>query len=177
MKKILSVLVRNQPGVLMRVAGMFSRRGFNIDSLAVGMTQNRRFSRMTVTVDNDDATVGQIIKQLEKLVEVEDVRLLPEENKMSRGLAMIKVSAGANRMDILKLGEVFRAHVIDIDDDVVIFQITGVERKIKAFVDIMVPYGILEMVQTGVVALERGDKCMQFGETSKCNWPEDDENM
>jgi acetolactate synthase-1/3 small subunit len=174
MKKVLSIVVRNQPGVLMRVAGMFSRRGFNIDSLAVGMTQNKKFSRMTVTVDNDDATVDQIIKQLVKLVEVEDVRLLPDETKMSRGMALVKVSAGINRMEILKLAEVFRVSVIDIGDEVVIFEVTGVERKIKAFVDIMAPYGILEMVQTGVIALERGNECMRFGKTSKYNWPDDD---
>jgi acetolactate synthase-1/3 small subunit len=158
----------------MRVAGMFSRRGFNIDSLAVGMTQNKKFSRMTVTVHDDDATVGQIIKQLEKLVEVEDVRLLPEESKMARGLALIKVSAGEKRMEVLKLAEVFRASVIDIGEESVIFEITGVERKIRAFVDVMLPYGILEMVQTGVVALERGKERMAFG-CDKYEWPEDDE--
>ncbi|MDR3348241.1 MAG: acetolactate synthase small subunit [Acidaminococcales bacterium] len=174
MKKVLSIVVRNQPGVLMRVAGMFSRRGFNIDSLAVGMTQNKKFSRMTVTVDNDDATVEQIMKQLVKLVEVEDVRLLPDETKMSRGMALVKVAAGSNRMEILKLAEVFRVSVIDIGAEAVIFEVTGVERKIKAFVDIMAPYGILEMVQTGVIALERGDKCMSFGKASRYNWPDED---
>jgi acetolactate synthase-1/3 small subunit len=111
---------------------------------------------------------------LAKLIEVEDVRLLPDETKMSRGMALIKVAAGKNRMEILKLAEVFRVSVIDIGDEVVIFGVTGVERKIKAFVDIMSPYGILEMVQTGVVALERGEKCMSFGKTSRYSWPDDE---
>ena len=175
MKNILSVVVRNRPGVLMRVAGMFSRRGFNIDSLAVGMTNNKKFSRMTVTVHGDNALINQIIKQLEKLVEVEDVKILPPETNISRGMALIKVQAGVNRMDIIKLAEVFRASIIDINDAVVIFEITGAENKIKAFIDVMVPYGILEMVQTGVIALERGEQSMKMDKVSKFNWPESDE--
>jgi acetolactate synthase-1/3 small subunit len=176
MKKVLSVVVRNQPGVLMRVAGMFSRRGYNIDSLAVGMTQNKKFSRMTVTVDNGDTMIGQIIKQLEKLIEVDDVRLLTEENKMARGMALVKVRAFDNRMDVLRLAEVFRASVIDIGEEAVIFEVTGVERKIRAFVDVMTPYGIMEMVQTGVIALERGKECLNFGKTCQYDWPEDGED-
>lgn len=175
MKHILSIVVRNQPGVLMRVAGMFSRRGFNIDSLAVGMTEDSNFSRMTVTIYHNDATVDQIIKQLVKLIEVEDVKLLPAESKISRGMALVKVAAGDNRMEILKLAEVFRASVIDISDAVLIFEITGAESKIKAFIDVMRPYGIVEMVQTGVIALERGQECMKVGKTCKYNWPDADE--
>lgn len=176
MKHVLSIVVRNQPGVLMRVAGMFSRRGYNIDSLAVGMTENRNFSRITVTVDHNAATVNQIIKQLEKLIEVEDVKLLPEESKISRGMALVKVAAGNSRMDILKLAEVFRASVIDINEEVLIFEITGAESKIKAFVDVMKTYGILEMVQTGVIALERGQECMSIDDSCRYNWPDADEN-
>ncbi len=172
MKHILSIVVRNQPGVLMRVAGMFSRRGFNIDSLAVGMTNDPEFSRMTVTVAGDDAMVEQIMKQLAKLIEVEDVKLLPVESKISRGMALIKVSAGEKRMDILKLAEVFRASVIDVSDAVVIFEITGAESKLRAFIDVMAPYGIIEMVQTGVIALERGTASMTVGQNCKYHWPE-----
>ncbi len=175
MKQILSVVVRNQPGVLMRVAGMFSRRGFNIDSLAVGMTNNPDFSRMTVTVD-DDGAVDQVIKQLVKLIEVEDVRLLPVENKIARGMALIKVAAGEKRMEILKLAEVFRASVIDISDAVLIFEITGAENKLRAFIDVMAPYGIMEMVQTGVIALERGEECMKVGQNCRYFWPESGES-
>ena len=178
MKKVLSIVVRNQPGVLMRVAGMFSRRGFNIDSLAVGMTHNRKFSRMTVTLDDDEATINQIIKQLEKLIEIEDVRLLTPEIQLSRGMALIKVATGEHRMEVLKLAEVFRASVIDVGETVVIFEITGVERKLKAFIEVMRPYGILEMVQTGVVAIERGENCLSLGEHEKYAWPEDNnDNM
>ncbi len=177
MKKVLSILVRNQPGVLMRVAGMFSRRGFNIDSLAVGMTNDRRFSRITATVDYDAAMVEQIIKQLDKLIEVEDVRLLDEETKIARGMALIKVRAMENRMDILKLAEVFRVNVIDVSDEVVIFEVTGVERKIKAFIDVMTPYGIIEMVQTGVVALDRGNNCMMPNKNNLFLWPDEPDDV
>lgn len=176
MKKVLSIIVRNQPGVLMRVAGMFSRRGFNIESLAVGMTHNKKFSRMTVTLDDDEATIKQIIKQLEKLVEVEDVSLLSDETKIARGMAIVKVAAKDSRMEVLKLAEVFRASVIDVGETVVIFEITGAESKIKAFIDVMAPYGIIEMVQTGVIAIERGEKCLEMGKSSRYRWPDDDDD-
>ncbi len=171
MKQVLSILVRNQPGVLMRVAGLFSRRGFNIDSLAVGITEKPAFSRMTVGLYGNEATVEQVKKQLEKLVEVEEVRLLPADAMVARGMALVKVEAGEKRMEVLKLAEIFRASVLDVGAHTLVFEITGGDDKIKAFIDLMAPFGILEVVQTGVVALERGEAAMQAFE-SKYEWPE-----
>ena len=162
MEQILSILVRNQPGVLMRVSGMFSRRGFNIDSLAVGITQNPEFSRMTVTMKADDLTIVQVCKQLEKLVEVESVKVLPPNASAKRSMVMVKVHAGDKRLELLRLADVFRAHAVDVTGDSLTFVATGVNDKLNAFVEVMRPYGVLEMVQTGLVALERGDTHMSF---------------
>lgn len=170
MEQILSIVVRNQPGVLMRVAGMFSRRGFNIDSLAVGTTQNPEFSRMTVTMEADESTITQVCKQLAKLVEVERVKVLPPKSSATRSMVLVKVHAGAKRMELLQLAEVFRAHAVDVTGESLIFVATGDEGKLKAFVDIMRPYGVTEMVQTGLVALERGDASLSV-EQSRYQWP------
>lgn len=170
MEQILSILVRNQPGVLMRVSGMFSRRGFNIDSLAVGITQNPEFSRMTVTMKADDLTIVQVCKQLEKLVEVESVKVLPPKASAKRSMVMVKVHGGEKRMELLRLADVFRAHAVDVTGESVTFLATGVDEKLNAFVEVMRPYGILEMVQTGLVALERGDTYMSV-EKSRYEWP------
>ena len=142
MEQILSIVVRNQPGVLMRVAGMFSRRGFNIDSLAVGITQNPEFSRMTVTMQADDATIKQVCKQLAKLVEVEAVKVLPPKASAKRSMVMVKVHAGDKRLELLRLADVFRAHAVDVTGESLIFLATGIDDKLNAFVDVMRPYGI-----------------------------------
>ena len=173
MEQILSILVRNQPGVLMRVSGMFSRRGFNIDSLAVGITQNPEFSRMTVTMEADELTIVQVCKQLEKLVEVESVKVLPPKASAKRSMVMVKVHAGEKRLELLRLADIFRAHAIDVTGDSLTFVVTGVNDKLSAFVEVMRPYGILEMVQTGLVALERGDTHMSV-EESRYEWPKSD---
>ncbi len=170
MEQILSIVVRNQPGVLMRVAGMFSRRGYNIDSLAVGTTQNPEFSRMTVTMEADDAIITQVCKQLAKLVEVEAVKVLSPKESTRRSMTMVKVKATNNRLELLRLGDVFRANAVDVSEDALIFLATGDESKLNAFVDILKPYGILEMVQTGVVALERGTEALNVTE-SRFEWP------
>lgn len=154
---VLSVLVHNQPGVLVRVAGMFSRRGFNIDSLTVGVTQDPEFSRITVAVCGNQAFIDQVKKQIEKLVEVVAVQILPLNHSVVRGLALIKVKAGENRAEILKLAEVFRANVVDISGSTVTLEVTGEESKLKALTELLVPYGLLETIQTGLVALERGE--------------------
>lgn len=158
MKHVLSILVYNQPGVLVRVAGMFSRRGFNIHSLAVGTTQDPRYSRITVVVCGDNGILDQVVKQLDKLVEVEAIQLLPQEGSVRRGIALVKVAAGADkRGEMLKLAEVFRANVLDISAQAVTYEITGDDDKIDAFVDLLSPYGILEMVRTGLAGLARGE--------------------
>ena len=171
MEQILSIVVRNQPGVLMRVAGMFSRRGYNIDSLAVGTTQNPEFSRMTVTMEADEPTVVQVCKQLAKLVEVEKVKVLPPRSSATRSMVLVKVRAGSKRMELIQLAEVFRAHAVDVTGESLIFVATGDEGKLKAFVDVMRPYGVTEMVQTGLVALERGDAALAV-EESRFQWPD-----
>ncbi len=170
MEQILSIVVRNQPGVLMRVSGMFSRRGFNIDSLAVGTTQNPEFSRMTVTMEADEATITQVCKQLGKLVEVEAVKILPPDSSAKRSMAMVKVHAGDKRLELLRLADVFRAHAVDVTGESLIFVVTGDEGKLKAFVDVMRPYGVTEMVQTGLLALERGDTSLAV-DKSRYEWP------
>ncbi|HWR41882.1 MAG TPA: acetolactate synthase small subunit [Sporomusa sp.] len=154
---VLSVLVHNQPGVLVRVAGMFSRRGFNIDSLTVGVTQDPEFSRITVAVCGNQAFIDQVKKQIEKLVEVVAVQILPLNHSVVRGLALLKVKAGDNRSEILKLAEVFRANVVDISGSTVTLEVTGEESKITALAELLAPYGLLETIQTGLVALERGE--------------------
>jgi acetolactate synthase-1/3 small subunit len=154
---VLSVLVHNQPGVLVRVAGMFSRRGFNIDSLTVGVTQDPEFSRITVAVSGNQAFIDQVKKQIEKLVEVVAVQILPLNHSVVRGLALLKVKAGDNRSEVLKLAEVFRANVVDISGSTVTLEVTGEDSKISALAELLIPYGLLETIQTGLVALERGE--------------------
>jgi acetolactate synthase-1/3 small subunit len=157
MKHALSILVYNQPGVLVRVAGMFSRRGFNIHSLTVGTTQDPRYSRITVVVCGDNGILDQVVKQLDKLVEVEAIQLLPPETSVRRGIAMVKIAAGSDkRAEVLKLAEVFRANIVDIAEQAVTFEITGDDDKINAFVELLSPYGLLEMVRTGMAGLARG---------------------
>ncbi|MDR1701908.1 MAG: acetolactate synthase small subunit [Sporomusaceae bacterium] len=158
MSNIISILVQNKPGVLVRVASMFSRRGFNIDSLTVGVTQDAAYSRMTVAAQGNEAFIEQLKNQIAKLVEVEHVQILPSGAKVARSMALLKVWAGGDkRNEILKLSEVFRAAVVDIKDTTVTFEITGDDKKIEAFADVLKPYGLLETIRTGLVALERGE--------------------
>jgi acetolactate synthase-1/3 small subunit len=157
MKHALSILVYNQPGVLVRVAGMFSRRGFNIHSLTVGTTQDPRYSRITVVVCGDNGILDQVVKQLDKLVVVEAIQLLPPETSVRRGIALAKIAAGSDkRSEVLKLAEVFRANVVDVAEQSVTLEITGDDDKINAFVELLNPYGLFEMVRTGMTGLARG---------------------
>lgn len=163
-RHVLSILVKNQPRVLMRVTGMFSRRGFNIDSLAVGITERPEFSRITISMYGDSSIIKQVQKQLAKLVEVEGIDILPPDSMASRGMALIKVLAEEHRLEILQLAQIFRADVVDVGTNSLIFEITGSEDKLKAFADILKPYGILELVQTGLIALERGANYIKVDE-------------
>ena len=161
MKHVLSVYVENQPGVLVRVASMFSRREFNIDSLSVGITQSPDFSRITVVVHGDGALIEQMIKQLEKMPIVRAVQRLDAGSAVTRGMTMIKVSANDNnRLDVLKMAELFRAHV-DVQPTNLIFEITGDDEKVTAFTRLLKPYGILEIIRTGLIALERGENTIE----------------
>ena len=137
---------------------MFSRREFNIDSLSVGVTQSPEFSRITVVVHGDAGLVEQMIKQLEKMPVVKAVQRLDASIAVTRGMTLIKVSADDNnRLDVLKMAELFRAHVVDVQATTLIFEITGGDDKITAFTRLLQPYGILEVIRTGLIALERGE--------------------
>ncbi|QUH24454.1 acetolactate synthase small subunit [Serpentinicella alkaliphila] len=155
-KHILSVLVENQPGVLSRVAGLFSRRGYNIDSLSVGETENPAYSRMTIVVHGDDLTLEQIKKQLAKLVDVIKVVELKEEDAVQRELALIKVKADSKaRTSVIEVVAVFRAKIIDVATESLTVEITGDKQKIAAFIEIMKTYEIKEIVRTGLTAIGR----------------------
>lgn len=160
MKYVLSILVQNQPGVLVRVASLFSRRDFNIDSLAVGTTHVPELSRITAVVHGDRDLVNQITKQLEKLPDVEAVKLLSGPQGVFRGLTLIKVKTDdSRRLELLKITELFRAHTIDVQPTTLTFEITGDDEKVSAFMKTVSPYGtILEIIRTGLVALERGER-------------------
>jgi acetolactate synthase-1/3 small subunit len=157
MRHVLSALVHNQPGVLAHVSGMLASRGFNIDSLAVGETEDPNLSRMTFVVNGDDAVLEQVRKQLDKIVTVVKVQDISGEDFVERDLMLLKVQATPQqRMEITLLVEMFRARVVDVSAGDLMIEISGQERKIEAFIDLMRPYGILELARTGRIALVRG---------------------
>jgi len=155
----LSVLVENKPGVLARIAGLFSRRGFNIDSLAVGPTEHPEVSRMTIVVDVEVSPLEQVTKQLNKLVEVIKIVELDREMSVNRELLLVKVKAdAASRGQVLELVQLFRAKVVDVATDAVTIQIVGNQGKLEDFLRVLEPYGVRELVQSGVVAIGRGSR-------------------
>jgi len=157
MKYTLSVLVENHFGVLARISGLFSARGFNISSLSVAETEDETVSVMTIVVDGDDRIADQVKKQLNKLIEVIKVRDLTEQEYVSRELALVKVDAEASkRSEILQISEVFKGRVVDISHETVTLEVTGNTSKIDAIINLLKPYGIKEMARTGKVALMRG---------------------
>ena len=152
----ISVLVRNERGVLSRVSGLLARRGFNITSLAVGETEDPNFSRISLAVSGDDATMEQAVKQLKRLVCVQKVRDLSKTSKVERGMALIKVKASnENRHEIVELANIFRARIDHVDPETVIVEVTGKRDKVQALIDMLRPYGIKEMARTGQIVLER----------------------
>jgi acetolactate synthase-1/3 small subunit len=158
MKRTIAVLVENRPGVLARVASLFRRRGFNIDSLSVGTTEREDISRMTIVVNGDERTIEQVVKQLNKLIEVIKVSDV-SENSVHRELALIKVNAPPDRRgEIIEIANIFRARIVDVARDSFVIEITGDEDKINAFIDLMRQYGIKEVARTGVVSMARGSK-------------------
>jgi acetolactate synthase-1/3 small subunit len=157
MRHVLSALVQNQPGVLAQISGMLASRGFNIDSLAVGETEEPNLSRMTFVVRGDDAVLEQVSKQLDKVVTVVKVHDISSEDFVERDLMLIKVHATPQqRMEIVLLVEMFRARVVDVSPNDLMIEISGQEKKIEAFIDLMRPYGIMELARTGRIALVRG---------------------
>ena len=158
---VLSVLVENHAGVLSRVSGLFSRRGYNIDSLTVGETFNPEQSRMTIVVRGDEYILEQIQKQLAKLVEVISIMKCESKESVQREMALIKVKAEAsNRGTIIETCDIYKARIVDVSLESVIIEITGSEEKIESLLRLLEPYGILEYVKTGITALERGPKVM-----------------
>jgi len=157
MRHVISALVQNQPGVLAHISGMLATRAFNIDSLAVGETEDANLSRMTFVVHGDDAELEQVRKQLDKIITVVAVQDISSENFVERDLMLLKVKANPQqRVEISLLVEMFRGRVVDISHDTLIVEIAGQESKIEAFIDLMRPYGILELARTGRIALVRG---------------------
>ena len=155
----MSVLVENHSGVLSKVAGLFSRRGYNIHSLTVGVTGDPEISRMTIVSIGDDYMFEQISKQLNKLIEVIKVIELSEESSVYRELSLIKVSAeNSNKLLIMETVNTFRGKIVDMNEKSIIIEITGSENKISAFIELMKPYGIKEIIRTGLTALQRGSK-------------------
>jgi acetolactate synthase-1/3 small subunit len=156
-KHILSILVENKPGVLTRIAGLFARRGFNIDTLAVGPTDDERLSRITLTLDGAKHPIDQVTKQLHKLVNVLKIRDLEPEETLARELAMFKVAAdGANRAEVMQVCEVFRAKIVDLNRRSLVIEVTGTCEKVDAFERLIRPFGLIEMARTGEIAIARG---------------------
>jgi acetolactate synthase-1/3 small subunit len=156
-KHILSILVENKPGVLTRITGLFARRGFNIDTLAVGPTDDERLSRITLTLDGAVHSIDQVNKQLHKLVNVLKIRDLEPTETLARELALFKVSAdGAARAEVMQICEIFRAKVVDVSKRSVTIEVTGTYDKIEAFERLVRPFGLIEMARTGEIAIARG---------------------
>ncbi len=158
-RHVLSVLVENQSGVLSRVSGLFSRRGYNIDSLSVGETEDPKVSRMTIVVKGDDYILEQIKKQLNKLIDVIKIVELNADQSVFRELALIKVKTNMEtRASIIEIVSIFRANIVDVANDTLTVEMTGDESKIEAFINLMNTYGIAEIVRTGLAAIERGNR-------------------
>lgn len=162
MKHTVSALVENKPGVLVRIAGLFSRRGFNIESLAVGPTEKEDVSRMTIVVDAADRPLEQVTKQLHKLINVIKLSDLKPEEAVERELVLMKVKADSkSRAEIIEIADIFRANIVDVSREVVILEVTGTEDKITAMEDLLRPFGIKELARSGRIALARGAKATE----------------
>ncbi len=159
MRHVLSAVVQNVPGVLAHISGMLASRGYNIDSLAVGETEDPQLSRMTFVVVGDDSILEQVRKQLEKIVTVVKVIDISSQDFVERDLMLIKVKAasGASRSEVKELVEVFRGRIVDVCPEDLMIEISGPERKVEAFIELMRPFGIKELVRTGRIAMVRGE--------------------
>ena len=164
--KIISVLVENKPGVLHGVANLFRRRNFNIESITVGPSQNSEIARMTITVNGDEKTIEQVVKQLAKLIDVLKVEELEPGHFVMRELALIKVNVPTpkERSDIINCVEVFRGRIIDVSMDSLTVEITGTPDKLDAFLNLMKTHGVIELARTGITALARGAKTVRIDE-------------
>ena len=163
---VIAALVENKPGVLHRIANMFGRRDFNIESITVGQTEQEGIARMTITVSEDEKTLEQVVKQMNKLIDVIKVARLAPDNIVTRELALVKVNApdSKTRSDIINCVEVFRGRVVDVSPDTLAIEITGTPDKLDAFLNLMKTYGIMELARTGLTALSRGVKSIRIEE-------------
>lgn len=156
-KMVLSILVENTAGVLSRVAGLFSRRGYNIDSLSVGVTEDPRYSRMTIVVTGDDEILEQIEKQLAKLVDVKEIVELKDGASVCRELILAKVAVTAEqRQQVIAVADIFRAKIVDVSPDSLMMELTGNQAKVDAFINLLEGYSIKKLVRTGITGLVRG---------------------
>lgn len=157
MKHTLSVLVENKPGVLARVAELFARRGFNIESLAVGTTEKPDISRMTIVVDVEEHSLEQVRKQLHKLINIIEIIDLDPDTSVAREMVLAKIRVDAdNRSEVIEIVDIFRGNIVDVSRESIVVEVTGNASKLRAFEDLLKPYGIRELVRTGKVALPRG---------------------
>ncbi len=176
MRHVISAVVQNVPGVLAHISGMLASRGYNIDSLAVGETEDAHLSRMTFVVVGDDRVLEQVRRQLEKIVTVVNVDDISSQDYVERDLMLIKVRASnATRREIRELSDIFRGRIVDVAKDQVIVEISGPEKKIEAFIDMMRPYGIVELARTGRIAMVRGVCRPDPGSSTDANSEVDDE--
>lgn len=155
--QVFSLLVENTPGVTSHISGLFSRRGYNIDSFSSGVTQNPKYTRITVVSSGDEQILEQIEKQLAKLEDVISIKVLEPDNSVTRELVLLKVEANDHqRQDILSIAGIFRANIIDVSEDSMIIEVTGTQNKLNAFIKLMEKYRILELARTGASGLTRG---------------------
>ena len=161
---IISAIVEHKPGVLYTVSNLFRRRGFNIESISVGPTEQSDLARMTITVNGDERTIEQVVKQLNKLIDVIKVSRLDPSSIVTRELALIKVRAldSKVRSDVINYADIFRARVVDVSSESLMVEITGTSDKIDAFLDLMIPFGVKEVARTGITALSRGVKSIKI---------------
>jgi len=163
-RHVIAALVTNEPGVLAQVAGMFAARGFNIDSLVVGRTENPELSRMTIVTTGDDSVLEQVRKQLQKLVPVVKVVDYKEVSYVERDLVLVQVSTASDagpsdkREELITLASLFRAKVVDVSPDKLMIEMAGTDEKLEAFIELVKPYGIIELARTGVIAMPRGNQ-------------------
>ena len=162
-KKVFQLLVDNTSGVLSRISGLFSRRGYNIESITAGLTADPRFTRITIVASGDDEILDQIEKQVAKLVDVRDIKELRPESSVCRELALIKVRADrSQRQGVIAVADIFRAKIIDVAPDSLIIELTGDQDKIDAFIDLLDGYEILELARTGIAGLGRGTENVTY---------------
>lgn len=159
MKRIYSLLVDNNPGVLSRISGLFSRRGYSIDSITAGVTADPRFTRITIVASGDELILSQIEKQVRKLEDVIEIKVLDPEDSVYRELIMVKIRADrAERAEIISVADIFRAKIVDVEKESLIVELTGTQSKLDAFLNLLEGYEILELARTGITGLNRGIK-------------------